>query len=144
MRHPYFHKAVTICYEHLIPVGEMPNYFINLTVDPETIDVNIHPTKTEIKFENEQPIWQILSASVKEALGKFSTAPSIDFDMEDAPEIPTSKPGTHVLPPTVHVDTTYNPFRATIFRLNWISLMDMFLIFLVKGNNRFFLSSSRN
>ena len=112
MRHPYFHKAVTICYEHLIPVGEMPNYFINLTVDPETIDVNIHPTKTEIKFENEQPIWQILSASVKEALGKFSTAPSIDFDMEDAPEIPTSKPGTHVLPPTVHVDTTYNPFRA--------------------------------
>ncbi len=98
MRHPYFHKAVTICYEHLIPVGEMPNYFINLTVDPETIDVNIHPTKTEIKFENEQPIWQILSASVKEALGKFSTAPSIDFDMEDAPEIPTSKPGTHVLP----------------------------------------------
>lgn len=75
MRHPYFHKAVTICYEHLIPVGEMPNYFINLTVDPETIDVNIHPTKTEIKFENEQPIWQILSASVKEALGNSVRLP---------------------------------------------------------------------
>ena len=71
MRHPYFHKAVTICYENLVPVGEMPNYFINLTVEPETIDVNIHPTKSEIKFENEQPIWQILSASVKEALGKY-------------------------------------------------------------------------
>ncbi len=113
MRHPYFHKAVLICYEHLIPVGEMPNYFINLTVDPETIDVNIHPTKSEIKFENEQPIWQILSASVKEALGKFSTAPSIDFDMEDAPDIPTSRPGEYVAPPTVQVDTNYNPFRST-------------------------------
>ena len=112
MRHPYFHKAVSICYEQLIPVGEMPNYFINLTVDPETIDVNIHPTKTEIKFENEQPIWQILSASVKESLGKFSTAPTIDFDMEDAPEIPVSKPGTPVVPPTVQVDRSYNPFRA--------------------------------
>lgn len=112
MRHPYFHKAVTICYEQLIPVGEMPNYFINLTVDPDTIDVNIHPTKTEIKFENEQPIWQILSASVKEALGKFSTAPTIDFDMDDAPEIPASKPGVYVQPPTVHVDTSYNPFRT--------------------------------
>lgn len=112
MRHPYFHKAVTICYEQLVPVGEMPNYFINLTVDPETIDVNIHPTKSEIKFENEQPIWQILSASVREALGKYSTAPSIDFDMDDAPEIPASKPGAHVQPPTVQVDRSYNPFRT--------------------------------
>ncbi len=111
MRHPYFHKAVTICYEHLVPVGEMPNYFINLTVEPETIDVNIHPTKSEIKFENEQPIWQILSASVKEALGKYSAAPTIDFDMDDAPEIPISKPGSHVAPPTVQVDKSYNPFR---------------------------------
>lgn len=111
MRHPYFHKAVTICYEHLVPVGEMPNYFINLTVEPETIDVNIHPTKSEIKFENEQPIWQILSASVKEALGKYSAAPTIDFDMDDAPEIPISKPGAHVAPPTVQVDKSYNPFR---------------------------------
>lgn len=112
MRHPYFHKAVTICYENLVPVGEMPNYFINLTVEPETIDVNIHPTKSEIKFENEQPIWQILSASVKEALGKYSATPTIDFDMEDAPEIPTSKPGAHVVPPTVQVDKSYNPFRS--------------------------------
>ena len=112
MRHPYFHKAVTICYENLVPAGEMPNYFINLTVEPETIDVNIHPTKSEIKFENEQPIWQILSASVKEALVKYSAAPTIDFDMEDAPEIPTAKPGTHVAPPTVQVDKSYNPFRS--------------------------------
>ncbi len=113
MRHPYFHKAVLICYEHLVPVGEMPNYFINLTVEPETIDVNIHPTKSEIKFENEQPIWQILSASVKEALGKFSTVPSIDFDMVDAPDIPTARSSECVTPPAVQVDTNYNPFRST-------------------------------
>ena len=88
MRHPYFHKAVMTCYENLVSVGEMPNYFLNLKVDPASIDVNIHPTKTEIKFENEQPIWQIISASIKETLGKFGVVPSIDFDMADAPEIP--------------------------------------------------------
>ena len=71
MRHPYFHKAVMQCYEQLIPADEQPNYFINLRVDPETIDVNIHPTKNEIKFENEQPIWQILTAAIRESLGRF-------------------------------------------------------------------------
>jgi DNA mismatch repair protein MutL len=85
MRHPYFHKAVMQSYERLIPSGEMPNYFLYFHVDPANIDVNIHPTKTEIKFENESFIWQILSAAVKEALGKFSAVPSIDFDMTDAP-----------------------------------------------------------
>ncbi len=65
MRHPYFHKAVMQCYEQLIPADAQPNYFINLQVDPETIDVNIHPTKNEIKFENEQAIWQILTAAIR-------------------------------------------------------------------------------
>ncbi len=88
MRHPYFHKAVMEAYEQLIPVGEQVSYFIYFEVDPANIDVNIHPTKTEIKFENEQAIWQILSASVKESLGKFSAIPSIDFDTEDMPDIP--------------------------------------------------------
>ena len=83
MRHPYFHKAVMDAYEQLIPVGEQISYFIYFEVDPANIDVNIHPTKTEIKFENEQAIWQILSAAVKESLGKFSAIPSIDFDTED-------------------------------------------------------------
>ena len=65
MRHPYFHKAVMEAYEQLIPAGEQISYFIYFEVDPANIDVNIHPTKTEIKFENEQAIWQILSASVR-------------------------------------------------------------------------------
>lgn len=118
MRHPYFHKAVMQSYEQLIPVGEMPNYFINLTVDPASIDVNIHPTKTEIKFENEQPIWQILSAAVKEALGKFNAVPSIDFDMEDAPEIPVFHKGDAVKAPQTSFTPGYNPFKNSSGKYN--------------------------
>lgn len=112
MRHPYFHKAVSQCYEQLIPSDQQPNYFINFTVDPDTIDVNIHPTKHEIKFENEQPIWQILSAAIKESLGKFNAVPSIDFDAEDVPDIPTFKPNVNA-PHDIELDTSYNPFKPS-------------------------------
>ncbi len=113
MRHPYFHKAVLQCYERLIPADVQPNYFINLRVDPETIDVNIHPTKNEIKFENEQAIWQILTAAIRDSLGRYNAAPAIDFDVEDAPEIPVFKPdvtATH----DVEIDTAYNPFGGAV------------------------------
>lgn len=113
MRHPYFNKAVTAAFEPLIPSGENPNYFIYLDVDPSTIDVNIHPTKTEIKFENEQPIWQILSAAVKEALGKFNEVPSIDFDTDGAIDIPIHDPSKSVSQPRVNVDPSYNPFKSS-------------------------------
>ncbi len=112
MRHPYFNKAVQSAFESLIPVGEMPNYFIYFEVDPSAIDVNIHPTKTEIKFENEQPIWQILSAAVKEALGKFNEVPTIDFDTEGAIDIPIHDPSRNVAPPQVNVNPAYNPFKT--------------------------------
>lgn len=112
MRHPYFHKAVIQCYEQLIPADEQPNYFINLRVDPETIDVNIHPTKSEIKFENEQPIWQILTAAIRESLGRFNAAPSIDFDVEDAPDIPVFAPDAFAQH-DVQLDTAYNPFATS-------------------------------
>ena len=69
MKHPYFHKAIMQAYEQLIPAGDMPNYFVYFTLDPSSIDVNIHPTKTEIKFENEQPIWQILMAATRGGVG---------------------------------------------------------------------------
>lgn len=110
MRHPYFHKAILSSYSQLIPDDEQPNYFLRFDVDPESIDVNIHPTKTEIKFENEMPIWQILSAGVKEALGRFSETPSIEFDVEDAPEIPAYTLNTSVARPEINVDKSYNPF----------------------------------
>lgn len=112
MRHPYFNKAVVSAFEPLISVGESPNYFIYFEVDPSTIDVNIHPTKTEIKFENEQSIWQILSAAIKEALGKFNEVPTIDFDTEGAIDIPVHDPTKIFSQPKVNVDPTYNPFKS--------------------------------
>ena len=113
MRHPYFHRAVMEAYEQLIPVGEQVSYFIYFEVDPANIDVNIHPTKTEIKFENEQAIWQILSASVKESLGKFSAIPSIDFDTEDMPEIPAFEQNLPPAPPKVNYNSDFNPFKVS-------------------------------
>ncbi|MBQ0069422.1 MAG: DNA mismatch repair endonuclease MutL, partial [Bacteroidales bacterium] len=112
MRHPYFHKAILKSYDQLVPDDEQPNFFLRFEVDPENIDVNIHPTKTEIKFENEIPIWQILNAGVKEALGRFSETPSIDFDITDAPEIPayTAAPSFNSKP-EIEVDRSYNPFK---------------------------------
>lgn len=113
MRHPYFNKAVTSAFEPLIPTGENPNYFIYFTIDPAAIDVNIHPTKTEIKFENEQPIWQILSAAVKEALGKFNEVPTIDFDTEGAIDIPIHDPSKSVEQPRINLNPSYNPFKSS-------------------------------
>ncbi|MBQ9467038.1 MAG: DNA mismatch repair endonuclease MutL [Muribaculaceae bacterium] len=111
MRHPYFHKAVMAAYDQLIPADTQPNYFLRFTVDPQALDVNIHPTKTEIKFEDEVAIWQILNAGVKATLGRFSDVPAIDFDTEDAPKMPAY--GTPVTEaPTVAVDTGYNPFNT--------------------------------
>ena len=110
MRHPYFHKAVMNCYEDLIASEHLPNYFLNFEVDPQTIDVNIHPTKSEIKFENEQPIWQILTAAIRESLGKFNAIPSLDFDKEDAPEIPVFDPNMSKKLDLGGIDTSYNPF----------------------------------
>ncbi|MCD8194208.1 MAG: DNA mismatch repair endonuclease MutL [Tannerellaceae bacterium] len=116
MKHPYFHKAVMQAYDQLIPPGEQPNYFIYFTLDPSSIDVNIHPTKTEIKFENEQPIWQILMAATREALAKSSAIPSIDFDREGSINIPVYTPMQEepVLEmPSVQVNKHYNPFDSS-------------------------------
>ena len=119
MRHPYFHRAVQEAFARLIPSDEQVPYFIYLDVPPAEIDVNIHPTKTEIKFENELAIWQILLAAVREALGRFNAIPTIDFDTEGRPaDIPVFNPldpatTARVPQPKVHVDTTYNPFRPT-------------------------------
>ena len=114
MKHPYFNKAVMASFERLVPVGEQVPYFIYFTVNPEDIDVNIHPTKTEIKFENEQAIWQILAAAVKESIGVFNDVPSIDFDVQGQPDIPvfdhTSKAA---VAPKVEYYPHYNPFKES-------------------------------
>jgi DNA mismatch repair protein MutL len=112
MKHPYFHKAVMYAYDRLVPTGDMPNYFIYFTLDPASIDVNIHPVKTEIKFENEQLVWQILVAAIRESLAKSHAIPTIDFDTEGAIDIPIYDPSDvkPVHPPQIHVNTNYNPF----------------------------------
>ena len=117
MRHPYFQKAVLHCYEELIPADHQPNFFLNFEVDPSTIDVNIHPTKSEIKFENEAPIWQILVAAIKEAMGKFNVVPSIDFDQTDAIDLPAFNPSASGEFSAIR-DESYNPFAAAPSSLN--------------------------
>ena len=112
MRHPYFHKALLSCYADLIAADAQPSYFVNFEVDPATIDVNIHPQKHEIKFENEQAIWQILVAAIRETLGKANVAGAIDFDTDNAPEIPVfDNNADTVTTPTIEVDPDYNPFK---------------------------------
>lgn len=118
MRHPYFHKAVQSVYERLVPQGEQVPYFIYFDVNPHDIDVNIHPTKTEIKFENEQTVYQILLAAVRDAIGSFSGASTIDFDTEGKPEIPLFQSegdgeGEPFAMPKVDFDPQYNPFNST-------------------------------
>ena len=114
MKHPYFNKAVMAAYDRLIPLGEQVPYFLYFEVDPKDIDVNIHPTKTEIKFENEQAIWQILSAAVKESIGMFNDVPTIDFDTEDKPEIPVYNPEVPASTPApkISLNPSYNPFKV--------------------------------
>ncbi len=114
MRHPRFHYAVMEAFSHLIPDGDQVPYFIYFEVDPANIDVNIHPTKTEIKFENETEIWSIVLAGVRDALGKFNAVPTIDFDVEGRPDIPTydARGLGDVKVPRVQVNPTYNPFSS--------------------------------
>ena len=114
MRHPYFHKAVVSAYDRMIPEGMQVPYFLYIEVAPAAIDVNIHPTKTEIKFENEQAIWQVLTATVRDALGRFCDVPSIDFDVQGKPDIPVFDPvHDQITAPKVSYDPDYNPFRST-------------------------------
>ena len=129
MRHPYFLKAVQTAYSGTLAADYQPSFFIYFDINPEAIDVNIHPTKTEIKFADEQTIFQILMASVREALGKFTLAPTIDFDTSGNIDIPLPA-DSPVKRPQVSVDPNYNPFhsRNTIYPdrppKNWESLYD--------------------
>lgn len=112
MKHPYFHKAVLTAFDRLLPDGEQVSYFIYMDVNPEDIDVNIHPVKTEIKFQNEQAIWQILMAAVRDAVGKFSEVTALDFDTEGKPDIPVFNPegNKNVEIPKISFNPDYNPF----------------------------------
>lgn len=139
MRHPYFHKAVMHSYERLIAPDTQPQYFLNFTVDPASIDVNIHPTKNEIKFEDEAGIWQILNAAVRESLGRFNAGPAMDFDTPAGFEIPVFKPDAGA-DHSLQIDPSYNPFtpsasastggkgaKSTSVSRDWDKLYDDFM-----------------
>jgi DNA mismatch repair protein MutL len=110
MKHPYFNRAVMSAYEKILPPDTIPTYFIYMEADPDSIDINIHPTKTEVKFENELAIFQILMASTREALGRFNLIPSIDFDAEKAIEFPVPRRDDPVRVPEISYNRNFNPF----------------------------------
>ncbi len=133
IKQPYFHHAVETAYAELIPDGAFPGYFIYIEIDPQEIDVNIHPTKIEVNFVDKQLIYAVLSAAIKKALGQFSLSPSLDFEQEQSLNFnfPADRP---VRPPTIQVNPDYNPFenekplpdfRQKSNRENWTNLYDI-------------------
>lgn len=113
MKSPYFHKAIMEAYTHMIPADCQIPYFIYFDVDPANIDVNISPTKTEIKFENEFTIWPIIVAAIHDTLGKFNAIPTFDFDVEGKPEIPAFDNSLRqdIPAPRILVNDKFNPFQ---------------------------------
>ena len=113
MRHAYFHKALMTAYSGMLLPDHTPSYFLYFDIHPDAIDVNIHPTKTEIKFADEQAIFQILLAAIKESLGKFNVAPSLDFTSESQLDFPHRSVSTsNIAVPRIQIDPTYNPFKS--------------------------------
>jgi DNA mismatch repair protein MutL len=112
MKHPFFHKAVVHAYDRILPPDTIPSYFLFFEVDPATIDINIHPTKTEIKFEDELAIWHVISACIREAIGKYNLMPTIDFDQRGSIDIPIPpQRGSNFAPPEIEINPHYNPFQ---------------------------------
>ena len=116
MRHSYFHKALMTAYSGMLLPDHSPSYFLYFDIDPDAIDVNIHPTKTEIKFADEQAIFQILLAAIKESLGKFNVVPSLDFTTETQIDFPQRITAAPIAAPHIQVDPNYNPFRSASTR----------------------------
>jgi DNA mismatch repair protein MutL len=114
IKNPYLHHAIENAFQQLIPKDAFPTYFIYLTVDPKTIDVNIHPTKTEINFQDIRSIYAILHSSIRQAIGKFNLTPSLDFETEPSMDIPPLPAGGTVKQPTITVDPEYNPFEKKV------------------------------
>lgn len=112
IRHPYLNHAVDNTFKELIPKDAFPTYFIYFHVDPKEIDINIHPTKTEINFQNNQVIYAMLNSTIKQALGKFNITPSLDFQSEPSINFGMIPENAQIRPPEVKINTSYNPFEA--------------------------------
>ena len=117
IKSPFLHRAIVDAFDGLISSDQHPSYFVFMEIDPAKIDVNIHPTKTEIKFEDEHFIFAILKSAIKKSLGQFNVAPSIDFDADLQFQVPPAKPDAFVPPPRIDIDPEYNPFKQdTVIR----------------------------
>ena len=114
IKSPYLNHAIENAFRELIPNDAYPTYFIYLTIDPKTIDVNIHPTKTEINFQDVKNIFAILQSSIRQSIGKFNITPSLDFEQEQGMVIPPLPPGAQVKQPTINVNPDYNPFEKKV------------------------------
>ncbi|MCG8687045.1 MAG: DNA mismatch repair endonuclease MutL, partial [Desulfobacterales bacterium] len=112
MRHPYFHRAIIKAYEGLLPPESYPAYFLYFEADPSSIDINIHPTKTEIKFEDERAIYQIIHAAVREAIGKANIGPTLDFETQGVVDIPVLTHNTDIKQPEIPINPNFNPFET--------------------------------
>lgn len=114
IKHPYFHHAVAESFKELLPEGYFPSYYIYLKVDPSRLDVNIHPTKTEVNFQDRTAIYSVLRSLVKQGIGQFNLAPSLDFDMDQSLNLGGApKDPADIKPPTITIDPEYNPFKNT-------------------------------
>ncbi len=128
VRHAYFSKAVQEAFEHMIPAGEQVPFFLFIDVDPSEIDVNLSPTKTEIKFNNDSDIFRLILVGTKEALGKFDAVPNIDFTKAKDFEIPVyNKTQSPIASPTIKVDSNYDPFKPAATSKDWSRLYDNLL-----------------
>ena len=114
IKSPYLHHAIENAFQELIPKDSFPTYFLYLSIDPKMIDVNIHPTKTEINFQDIKNIFAILYSSVRQSIGKFNITPSFDFEAEKSFDLPPSSKGQPVQQPTIKIDPTYNPFEKRV------------------------------
>ena len=113
IKSPYLHNALREAFEEVLTAEHHPGYFLHLQVDPQGLDVNIHPTKTEVKFEDERTIYAVLRSAVRYAIGQFNVAPAIDFDAEQSFKVPPLPKGQFPKPPQIQVNPNFNPFEST-------------------------------
>jgi DNA mismatch repair protein MutL len=133
IKHPYLNHAVENAYSELLPDKSFPSYFLFIEIDPSSIDINIHPTKTEVKFEDDKIVYSVIRSAVKAALGKFSITPSIEFDTEPTFDFKIPDKNAPIRPPQIKINPDYNPFetgktlvspRQERNQLNWERLYD--------------------
>ncbi len=113
-KHPYIHNAITRAYQELIPDGYYPSYFMFFDVDPKTIDVNVHPTKTEIKFQDEKLMYAVVHSTTKKALAENSLTPSLDFDTDNSFNVDFLPKDYPIKQPTIQLNPDYNPFKSQV------------------------------